>query len=121
MMTKQHYANYTECDPGAPHAGTYISPAAVVLYASRVAKGHDTYARPVPRKRFGNVLEVFLAKVRAARFRQFDVLESRLARGDQGQEFLDFIDTAIEMIGGAEAFHELLAESLAEAQRKFPG
>jgi hypothetical protein len=68
-----------------PEHGTVISMAATVSLTAGAAF----------------VIERILCAIRAARFPQSDVLETKLVRGDRGSEVLAMIDRALDAVGDA--------------------
>jgi hypothetical protein len=83
-----------------PEHGTVISMAATVSLTAGAAYGHDNVTL-IGKKRAEFVIERILCAIRAARFPQSDVLETKLVRGDRGSEVLAMIDRALDAVGDA--------------------
>jgi hypothetical protein len=83
-----------------PEHGMVITMAATVSLTAGAAYGHDDVTL-IGRKRAEFVIEKILGAIRAARFPQADVLETKLARGDRGPEILAMIDRALDSVGDA--------------------
>lgn len=111
---KQHYQEH-------PERGAVFSIALTVSLTASAAYGHDDVA-PTGQKRAKFVLDEVYRAIRAQLWPQMDVLETKLARGDKGQDVLDLIDRALESIGdSARVVSPLIQAAFNEAARKFPG
>lgn len=83
-----------------PEHGTQFSMALTVSLTAGAAYGHDDVTM-IGQKRAALVMEKILDAIRAVKFPQADVLETKLVRGDRGPEVLAMIDRALDAVGDA--------------------
>jgi hypothetical protein len=111
---KQHLRDH-------PAHGTVISMALTVSMVAGAAYGYDDVT-PTGKMRAKFVLDEVYRAIRAQLWPQMDVLETKLARGDKGQDVLDMIDRALASIGDSmRVVSPLIQAAFNEAERKFPG
>jgi hypothetical protein len=111
---KQHYQQH-------PEHGAVMSMALTVSMVAGAAYGHDDVT-PTGKARAKFVLDEVYRAIRAQLWPQMDVLETKLAHGDKGQDVLDMIDRALASIGDSmRVVGPLIQAAFNEAERRFPG